>query len=75
MPCINPEMPYCPACPFGRVSSTEDLSETDCVWECLYDPTREAAAYESPKDAPPDASMICHSHLKGESCHEIVQND
>lgn len=41
MPCIMPEMPYCPACEFGRVSypewveTYEDTQGAECNWECL----------------------------------------
>lgn len=41
MPCIMPEMPYCPACQFGRIIYPDDCEtmrealESDCTWECL----------------------------------------
>lgn len=35
MPCIMPEMPYCPACEFGYIASSEDVDDTMCNWICL----------------------------------------
>ena len=36
MPCIMPEMPYCPACQFGHIIyTTREALESDCTWECL----------------------------------------
>lgn len=35
MPCIMPEMPYCPACKFGFIARTNDMPDTDCNWICL----------------------------------------
>lgn len=34
MPCIMPEMPYCPACKYGLIIPTCDTEEE---WECMYD--------------------------------------
>lgn len=34
MPCIMPEMPYCPACKYGYIQRDEN-SDTDCEWICL----------------------------------------
>lgn len=34
MPCIMPEMPYCPACKYGYISYSEQ-SDTDSEWICL----------------------------------------
>lgn len=40
MPCIIPEMPYCPACEFGRVTypagvdTYVDVLGGECNWEC-----------------------------------------
>lgn len=36
MPCIMPEMPYCPACKYGYITKSEDAPDTDCEWVCLY---------------------------------------
>lgn len=35
MPCIMPEMPYCPSCEFGYIWQQEDSDGTDCNWKCL----------------------------------------
>lgn len=35
MPCIMPEMPYCPACEYGHITASENNPDTDCNWECL----------------------------------------
>lgn len=35
MPCIMPEMPYCPACGFGYITSSEDVTDAMCNWICL----------------------------------------
>ena len=34
MPCIMPDMPYCPVCEFGHIWQQEDSDVTDCNWEC-----------------------------------------
>lgn len=34
MPCIMPEMPYCPACDYGYIISDEN-DDTCCKWCCL----------------------------------------
>lgn len=34
MPCIMPEMPYCPVCKYGYISYSEQ-SDTDSEWICL----------------------------------------
>lgn len=33
MPCIMPEMPYCPACKFGYIHYYEN-NDTDTEWVC-----------------------------------------
>lgn len=33
MPCIMPEMPYCPACKYGYIRMDEN-SDTDTEWVC-----------------------------------------
>ena len=33
MPCIMPEMPYCPACKYGHICAIEG-SDTDTEWIC-----------------------------------------
>lgn len=41
MPCIMPEMPYCPACQFGHIVPLEDgeactdMLGGNCHWTCL----------------------------------------
>lgn len=34
MPCIMPEMPYCPACPYGHIVKSWDDPSSES-WECL----------------------------------------
>lgn len=36
MPCIMPEMPYCPACKFGHVFYPDDAESIydECEWVC-----------------------------------------
>lgn len=40
MPCVMPEMPYCPACDFGHIvypADTESIWDTyggECEWVC-----------------------------------------
>lgn len=35
MPCIMPEMPYCPVCKYGHVIISEDAPDADGTWVCL----------------------------------------
>ena len=40
-PCIMPEQPYCPACPFGHITPDNDdqafpdVLFGNCHWDCL----------------------------------------